>query len=61
VRLTGSVVVSPPSEYKRGPRSHGDKCAGAAVLEEVENENAKLLGAIPTGINHRLPYAQFGS
>jgi hypothetical protein len=31
------------------------------VLEEVENENAKLLGAMPTDINHRLPYAQFGS
>ena len=33
---------------------------GAAGFAEVEDENAKLLGAIPTDIDRALPYAQFG-
>ena len=33
---------------------------GAAGFTEVQDENARLLGAILTGINRALPYAQFG-
>jgi ribosome biogenesis protein MAK21 len=50
---------------EKGPkesRTHGGKgkqMRGAAGFGEVEGSNAKLLGAILTGINRALPYAQF--
>ncbi len=46
---------------KRGPQKRkGKEVRGAAGFAEVQDANAKLLGAILTGISRALPYAQFG-
>jgi len=46
---------------KNGPRKgKGKEIRGAAGFVEVQDANAKLLGAILTGISRALPYAQFG-
>ena len=46
---------------KKGPQKGGRKeVRGATGFTEVQDENARLLGAILTGINRALPYAQFG-
>jgi ribosome biogenesis protein MAK21 len=47
--------------FKKGPQKRkGKEVRGAAGFAEVQDANAKLLGAILTGINRALPYAQFG-
>lgn len=46
---------------KKGPRKGKVKeVRGAAGFAEVQDANAKLLGAILTGISRALPYARFG-
>ena len=45
---------------KRPQKGRSKELRGAAGFMEVQDENAKLLGAILTGINRALPYAQFG-
>jgi ribosome biogenesis protein MAK21 len=45
---------------KEPPKGRSKEVRGAAGFTEVQDENAKLLGAILTGINRALPYAQFG-
>jgi ribosome biogenesis protein MAK21 len=46
---------------KKGARKGKRKeVRGAAGFAEVQDANAKLLGAILTGISRALPYAQFG-
>jgi ribosome biogenesis protein MAK21 len=46
---------------KNGPRKGKRKeVRGAAGFAEVQDANAKLLGAILTGISRACPYAQFG-
>ena len=45
---------------KKGPRAKIKEVRGAAGFAEVQDANAKLLGAILTGISRALPYAQFG-
>ncbi len=46
---------------KKGPQKRkGKEVRGAAGFAEVQDANAKLLGAILTGISRALPYAQFG-
>ena len=45
---------------KRPQKGKSKELRGAAGFMEVQDENAKLLGAILTGINRALPYAQFG-
>jgi ribosome biogenesis protein MAK21 len=50
-----------PILKKKGPRKGNSKeVRGAAGFAEVQDANAKLLGAILTGISRALPYAQFG-
>jgi ribosome biogenesis protein MAK21 len=50
-----------PIFRKKGPRKgKGKEVRGAAGFAEVQDANAKLLGAILTGISRALPYAQFG-
>jgi ribosome biogenesis protein MAK21 len=50
-----------PTHKKKGPRKVKSKeVRGAAGFAEVQDANAKLLGAILTGISRALPYAQFG-
>ena len=50
-----------PILKKKGPRQVKSKeVRGAAGFAEVQDANAKLLGAILTGISRALPYAQFG-
>jgi ribosome biogenesis protein MAK21 len=50
-----------PILRKKGPRKGKSKeVRGAAGFAEVQDANAKLLGAILTGISRALPYAQFG-
>jgi len=50
---------------KKDPKEHrahsgkNKQVRGAAGFAEVQDSNAKLLGAILTGINRALPYAQF--
>lgn len=48
------------SRKKRPKKGRSKELRGAAGFMEVQDENAKLLGAILTGINRALPYAQFG-
>lgn len=46
---------------KKGPpKGRSKEVRGAAGFMEVQDENAKLVGAVLTGINRALPYAQFG-
>lgn len=45
---------------KKGSRGKSKEVRGAAGFAEVQDANAKLLGAILTGISRALPYAQFG-
>jgi ribosome biogenesis protein MAK21 len=45
---------------KKPQKGRSKEVRGAAGFMEVQDENAKLLGAILTGINRALPYAQFG-
>jgi ribosome biogenesis protein MAK21 len=46
---------------KKGPQQGNSKeVRGAAGFAEVQDANAKLVGAILTGISRALPYAQFG-
>jgi ribosome biogenesis protein MAK21 len=45
---------------KKPQKGKSKELRGAAGFMEVQDENAKLLGAILTGINRALPYAQFG-
>jgi ribosome biogenesis protein MAK21 len=53
--------VKEQNNRKKGPQKGRSKeVRGAAGFMEVQDENAKLLGAILTGINRALPYAQFG-
>jgi ribosome biogenesis protein MAK21 len=57
----GTKVMRTEKNLKE-PRAHGGKSkqvCGAAGFAEVQDSNAKLLGAILTGINRALPYAQF--
>jgi ribosome biogenesis protein MAK21 len=50
-----------PILKKKGPRKGKSReVIGAAGFAEVQDANAKLLGAILTGISRALPYAQFG-
>jgi len=50
-----------PILKKKGSRKGKSKeVRGAAGFAEVQDSNAKLLGAILTGISRALPYAQFG-
>ena len=50
-----------PILKKKSPRKGKSKeVRGAAGFAEVQDANAKLLGAILTGISRALPYAQFG-
>jgi ribosome biogenesis protein MAK21 len=50
-----------PILKKKSPRKGNSKeVRGAAGFAEVQDANAKLLGAILTGISRALPYAQFG-
>lgn len=50
-----------PTLKKKGARKGKSKeVRGAAGFAEVQDANAKLLGAILTGISRALPYAQFG-
>jgi ribosome biogenesis protein MAK21 len=67
--VDGAVPIAADIEVKRNeknhkePRTRGGKrkeVRGAAGFAEVQDENAKLLGAVLTGINRALPYAQFG-
>ena len=63
VPVAEDIEVKRREKSHKEPRSHGGKSKqvrGAAGFAEVEDENAKLLGAILTGINRALPYAQFG-
>ncbi|KAH9952381.1 CBF/Mak21 family-domain-containing protein [Russula dissimulans] len=50
-------------KIQKKPRGHHGKSKevrGAAGFAEVQDSNAKLLGAILTGINRALPYARLG-
>lgn len=50
-----------PILKKKGARKgKGKEVRGAAGFAEVQDANAKLLGAILTGISRALPYAKFG-
>jgi ribosome biogenesis protein MAK21 len=63
------VPTAEDNKVKRKERDHkvrkthegkSKQVCGAAGFAEVQDANAKLLGAILTGINRALPYAQFG-
>jgi ribosome biogenesis protein MAK21 len=63
VPIAGDIEVTRERKNHKEPRTHGGKkkhVRGAAGFAEVQDERAKLLGAILTGINRALPYAQFG-
>ena len=63
VPIADDIEVTRKKENHKEPRTHGGKSKhvrGAAGFAEVQDERAKLLGAILTGINRALPYAQFG-
>jgi ribosome biogenesis protein MAK21 len=63
VPIADDVEATRKKKTHKEPRTHGGQSKhvrGAAGFAEVQDENAKLLGAILTGINRALPYAQFG-
>ena len=47
-------------EKARGNHGKGKQVRGAAGFAEVQDSNAKLLGAILTGVNRALPFACLG-
>ena len=62
VPMAEGAKVMRTERNPKEPRAHGGKSKqvrGAAGFAEVQDSNAKLLGAILTGINRALPYAQF--
>ena len=62
VPIAEGTKVMRTEKILKEPRAHGSKSkqvCGAAGFAEVQDSNAKLLGAILTGINRALPYAQF--
>lgn len=50
----------PIIKKKRPRKGNSKEVRGAAGFAEVQDANAKLLGAILTGTSRALPYAQFG-
>ncbi|KAI0295053.1 CBF/Mak21 family-domain-containing protein [Multifurca ochricompacta] len=44
----------------KAKKAKGKEIRGAAGFAEVQDSNAKLVGAILTGVNRALPYARFG-
>jgi ribosome biogenesis protein MAK21 len=62
VPMAEGTKVMRTKKNPKGHRAHSHKSKqvrGAAGFAEVQDSNAKLLGAILTGINRALPYAQF--
>jgi len=62
VPIAEGTKVTRTEKTPKERRAHGGEnkqIRGAAGFAEVQDSNAKLLGAILTGINRALPYAQF--